>query len=246
MQLLSLTLPTAAENVALDEALLIDCETGDPRAEQLRLWEPAEPMVVLGRSSLAEREVNLELCDRDEVPVIRRISGGCTILAAPGCLMYALVLSYARRPELRAIQMAHGYVLDAIATALGRCVAGVGRAGTSDLVWNGCKISGNSLRCQRTHLLYHGTLLYGMDLDLVERYLRFPPRQPDYRAGRGHRAFLANLPATREKVAAALVDAFDVGEPLTSWPREIVSQLLEDRYQSCAWNRQGIVSAVAG
>jgi len=240
MNLLNLTLPTAAENVALDDALLIDCETGDPWAERLRLWEPARPMVVLGRSSVAQREVELESCARDEVPVIRRISGGCTILAAPGCLMYALVLSYARRPQLRAIQAAHRYVLDAISSVLGRYAEGLARAGTSDLVVSGRKVSGNSLRCQRTHLLYHGTLLYDMDLELVERYLRFPPRQPDYRAGRGHRAFLANLPATREKVTAAVVDAFDAQEPLSQWPSEIMPQLLESRYDRGAWNLQGI------
>ena len=239
MQLLNLTLTTAVENVALDEALLLDCEAGDPSEERLRLWEPLRPMVVLGRSSVAKREVDLDACRRDEVPVVRRVSGGCTILAAPGCLMYAVVLSYARRPELRAIHCAHRHVLDTLATVVGRCAPGLSRAGTSDLVLDDRKVSGNSLRCQRSHLLYHGTLLYDMPLEWVTRYLRTPPREPDYRAQRGHQEFLAQIPATREEVTAAVVDAFDAREPLIQWPQELVSRLVEQRYGLDAWNIQG-------
>ena len=55
MRLLDLTLPTAAENVALDEALLDAAEAaseqGSEEPEVLRLWEPTQFFVVVGRSS---------------------------------------------------------------------------------------------------------------------------------------------------------------------------------------------------
>jgi len=237
MRLLNLSLPTPAENMALDEALLLECEAGDPHSELLRLWEPTAPMVVLGRSSVAQREVNLEACRRDGVPVLRRQSGGCAVLSAPGCLMYAVVLSYARRPELRAIHNAHRHVLDRLAMIVGRCVPGLTRAGISDLVLGDRKVSGNSLRCQRTHLLYHGTLLYDMPLDLVERYLNAPPREPDYRGGRGHVDFLTHLPVSRTDLIACMVDAFEAHETLTDWPRERVQRLVAERYGRAEWNR---------
>src|SRR6185437_14246053 len=44
---LDLTLPTAEENLALDEALLLEAEAGR-RGETLRLWEHPHPAVVLG------------------------------------------------------------------------------------------------------------------------------------------------------------------------------------------------------
>ncbi len=34
------------------------------------------------------------------IPVLRRASGGAAIVIGPGCLMYALVLSYELRPSL--------------------------------------------------------------------------------------------------------------------------------------------------
>ncbi len=87
--------------------------------EVLRLWEPAATMVVLGSSSRLETEVRLAACQNDHVPVLRRSSGGAAIVTGPGCLMYAVVLDLRLRPDLRAIDRAHRYVLNAMAGELG-------------------------------------------------------------------------------------------------------------------------------
>jgi len=136
MRRLELTLASPAENLALDEALLDLVEEGDAGCEFLRLWESPQPVVVLGRSTRVHQEVNLGACRERRIPVVRRSSGGAAIVAGPGCLMYALVLSSERRPELRDIRRAHAYVLDRLAGSL-QLVLGSGgkvlRAGTSDL-----------------------------------------------------------------------------------------------------------------
>jgi len=107
MRHLHLTLPSPAENLALDESLLDAAEAGEIDTGVLRLWESPTYCVVLGRSSSAAIEVHLEACHQDCVPVLRRSSGGGTILAGPGCLMYALVLSFQDYPQLQAIDQAH-------------------------------------------------------------------------------------------------------------------------------------------
>ena len=99
MQCLELTLPGAAENLALDEALLEEAETAPRPTETLRLWEPRSPSVVLGRSSQIDIEVRRDACRELDVPVLRRVSGGATVVAGPGCLMYALVLDSRLRPD---------------------------------------------------------------------------------------------------------------------------------------------------
>ncbi len=134
MYQLRLTLPTPAENVALDEALLEACEAGQLAGGVLRLWESPEYFVVLGRSSDPQVEVDLAACRREGVPVLRRPSGGGTVLAGPGCLMYAVVLEYRALPHLRAVDAAHRHVLERIAAALAPQVPGVVHAGISDLV----------------------------------------------------------------------------------------------------------------
>jgi lipoate-protein ligase A len=238
MRLLDLTLPSPEENVALDEALLEeDDASGGPR-ETLRFWESDRPLVVIGRSSRIADEVRRDVCDELQVPVLRRTSGGAAVVVGPGCLMYALVLSYSLRPSLRAIDVAHRFALGKIAAALNRLAPGVELRGTSDLVIGRRKFSGNSVRCKRDRMLYHGTLLYDFPLEWIARLLKMPPRQPDYREGRGHESFVTNLPLTATAIRQALITAWQATEPCAEWPQSATARLVAERYSQCEWNQR--------
>lgn len=236
MQLLDLTLASPAANLALDEALLECAEEAAESWEILRLWESATPFVVLGRSSRIAEEVHLDACRRLGLPVLRRTSGGLSIVTGPGCLMYAVVLSTELRPDLRAIDRAHEFVLATMLRALSSLGLNVTRRGTSDLVLGLQKVSGNSLRCRRRSLLYHGTLLHDFPLELVAACLAEPPRAPDYRAGRPHGEFVANLPASESDLRRAIATAWGASEPIVEWPREMVEKLIRERYEAQEWN----------
>ena len=240
MFFLELTLPTPEENLALDEALLDAAEAGELPGETLRIWESPGPMVVLGRSSRAAEEAHLGACRARGIPVSRRSSGGTAIVAGPGCLMYALVLGYEGRHELRAIDAAHRFVLGAIAEALGPAVPAIKHRGTSDLAIGDrtigdLKCSGNSMRCKRDYFLYHGTLLYDFPLELITECLAMPPRQPAYREDRPHAAFVANLPASAEALYQALRRAFAAKERLEDWPAARTETLAREKYAARAW-----------
>jgi lipoate-protein ligase A len=239
MRYLDLTLPGAAENLALDEALLEEAESADSVAETLRLWEPARPMVVLGRSSQIEDEVDLDACRQLKIPVLRRVSGGAAVLAGPGCLMYALVLDCRVRPALRAAGHAHRFVLGTMAAALRPLAPGVGCRGISDLAVGEQKFSGNSIRLRRDHLLYHGTLLYDFPLELIGRCLKMPRRQPDYRDRRLHGAFVTNLSLECAAIRGALVATWNAHEPPGGWPQQRTARLVDEKYGRQEWNEHG-------
>ncbi|MCH8923144.1 MAG: lipoate--protein ligase family protein, partial [Planctomycetes bacterium] len=99
---LDTTLPTVAENLALDEALLQQARGGSTGGV-LRLWESPEMAVVVGRSSRVANEVYETECQQAGVPILRRSSGGAAVLIGPGCLMVSLVLGYEQYPLLRMI-----------------------------------------------------------------------------------------------------------------------------------------------
>ena len=238
MRLIDKTLAEATQNVALDEALLLEAEQDDDREGFLRIWEPAEWLVVVGRGSSISKEVDLERCQADGLSVIRRSSGGAAIVAGPGCLFYAVVLSLKTHPSLRMIDQAHAFVLSRLASGLRNLVPGIKREGISDLAIAGHKVSGNSLRCRKDHLLYHGTLLYNMPLEPVTRYLRFPPRQPDYRESRSHADFVTNLNLSREVVKQAVCAAWNDPQPAVGWPEETTRRLAAEKYGSSQWNLQ--------
>ncbi len=238
MKLIDLTLPTPQENLALDEALLDEAEEGRGAGEVLRLWESPEPCVVIGRSSRVASEVNLSACRRMNIPVLRRCSGGAAVVAGPGCLMYALLLSYRQRPQLHVLNQAHSFVLSAIANALSKIVPGVEKLGTSDLTRYDRKFSGNSLRCKRDYLLYHGTILYQFPLQLISQCLATAPRQPPYRRQRAHDSFVTNLPASAAQLRAAICQAWQATPRGEDWPRERVGRLVAERYSRSSWNER--------
>ena len=238
MRYLDLTLPTLAENLALDEALLDEAEAANQPLETLRLWEARRHAVVIGRSSRMAVEVRGDVCRELNVPVLRRISGGAAVVVGPGCLMYAAVLSLRLRPQLRSIHQAHAQVLGTIAAALRPSVPGITLRGICDLAIGERKVSGNSVRCKREHLLYHGTLLYDFPLEMIGRYLAMPPREPDYRQARPHNAFVANLPLDAAALRSSLQTVWAAPEPCSDWPQAATQRLITEKYSRPEWNEQ--------
>ena len=136
-----------------------------------------------------------------------------------------------------------------IAQALNTLRPGVHCAGTSDLVFDEKitadaldsadtkkKFSGNSVRCRRGHFLYHGTLLYDFPLSQIDRYLKSPPRMPDYRNGRDHEVFVANLNVPADEIRRAMSQTWNAQEPCLDWPREATARLAAEKYSRAEWN----------
>ena len=234
MQYLDLTLDSAAANLACDEALLDACEDGSG-AEVLRFWEPKECFVVAGYSNEVTREVNLAACHEAGLRVFRRCSGGGAVLQGPGCLNYSLVLKIDGRPPLETITGANRYIMErqraALTTALERAVE---IKGCTDLAVGGRKFSGNAQRRKRHALLFHGTFLLRFDLTLMDRFLKMPSRQPDYREGRPHDGFLMNLDVAASAVKDALREAWGAHAPLSDVPN--CQRLIAEKYDRDDWN----------
>jgi lipoate-protein ligase A len=238
MLFIDITFDSLEENLAFDEALIQAAEEGESDQQVLRLWEARSAFIVLGRSSKIADEVHIERAEQAGLPILRRCSGGATILAAPGCFFYAVLLSLRDQPQLRMLDEAHRYVMSRVARAVTPFSPGVRLDGTCDLVLDGRKVSGNSLRVQRHWLLYHGTLLLNMDLNLISTYLRHPPREPEYRAGRPHAEFVANLMIPRGQLAASLRREWQADRSYGDLPKSRIHRLITERYSQSSWNRQ--------
>jgi lipoate-protein ligase A len=234
MRLLDLTLPTVAENLALDEALLVAAEAAGGGAV-LRFWENRAVAVVVGAGGSVVQDVNMAACEADSVPIVRRASGGGTVLVGPGCLCFSLVLGYDQAPGLQDIRLANRYVLDRVRSAL-PIPATI--EGTSDLAVAGVKFSGNAQQRKRTHFLHHGTLLYDFDLALLTRYLHLPERQPEYRQNRPHAEFVSNVSLPAAELKRRLIDAWGATSNEEPLPWDVVQVLLAEKYSHSEWHRR--------
>lgn len=248
MRFLDLTLPSPAENLALDEALLLDADrplqeyqadTACNRSEMhslLRVWSASRPVVVIGRSSRVNQEVNVEQAERLRVSILRRCSGGAAVVLGPGCLVYSLLLHLEAFPRLRMLDVAHRFVMDRMLQAVQPLSDKARFDGTCDLVISGKKFSGNSLRVGRNWMLYHGTILLDMDLSWIDHLLRHPPREPEYRSGRPHSQFVTNLMADSALVIQSIRQVWQAWQPPGKLPLDTIAGLVHDRYGNDAWN----------
>ncbi|MCD0461950.1 lipoate--protein ligase family protein [Roseiconus lacunae] len=225
-----------AYQLAIDEAALSMAEVGEI-GTTFRTWELSSPTVILGRSSKIELETDREFCRRRGIGIYRRCSGGAAIVAGPGCLMYNVIVSLDEHPEASKIDRAHQLVMSRVLEAVKKQLPAARKQGICDLTEGDRKFSGNALRISRRHLLYHGTLLYDVDLEVLQRCLAFAPRQPDYRDGRDHGAFVTNVPLDPTLLRKDLAGEFGVDGQIDA--RDLIpaaDKLIEQRYGREAWH----------
>ena len=181
----------------------------DPEQPWLRVFEPADVRLVIGRSQDPARELIVDAARADGVPIHRRICGGGAVVLAPGMAIVAI-----RLRNLGIATDAYFALVNAALAPAVETVTGVAPAtrGHGDLAIPGPdgierKVLGASLRQTSRLVVYLGVLLVADAVPLMERYLAPPSREPDYRAGRGHRAFcdhLGRLGATVPALRAAI------------------------------------------
>lgn len=128
--------------------------------EVLLLWRN-RPAVVVGCYQNICREVHVRALLEQNVPVVRRMSGGGTVYHDLGNLNYTLItgqsgaLDYDRclAPVLRALN------------ALG---VPAQKSRTCDMTVDGKKISGSAQKIANGRVLHHGTLLFDADLTRLD------------------------------------------------------------------------------
>ena len=188
MEVMCWSAPTVAGNLAMDDEAARSAWVAGLR--RLRFWWGGPPAVVMGSNERPEQVVDAGACARLGVEVLKRSTGGGSVLQTAGVLNYSLVTPAPASLDLKAGFRPGMDLICAILEAFG--VAGKPE-GTSDVAVDGRKISGNAQARRWKALLVHGTLLVDFDFDLAGTVLKHPPREPAYRRKRSHRDFLVTL-----------------------------------------------------
>jgi len=68
--------------------------------EVLRFWGPQKHFVVVGYSNASNARSMSRPAVNRAIPILRRCTGGGTVLQGPGCLNYSLILRIESFPEL--------------------------------------------------------------------------------------------------------------------------------------------------
>ncbi len=195
-------------------------ETGQPAVQ---VYSPLTICVVLGKGSDPVIELNIAACLADNVPIFRRAGGGCAVVLDPGNIIISvgLPLPGINHTHVYFSRVSHWLIqgLEVVD------VTGVGQKGKYDLTLRNRKIAGASVFRTKGLLYYTASLLVEPDMAAIERYLKHPPRAPQYRAGRAHRDFLFSLVENPAVTSTAQLLA-DLEAALTVeslWPSSITN-----------------------
>jgi lipoate-protein ligase A len=237
MKYLDVTFPSPQHNLACDEALILYCEDSSYDDEILRFWQPADYFVVLGHSGKVHSEIEFASCAANRIPILRRCSGGGTVLQGPGCLNYSLILRIDHRDSLRSIPRTNSFVLESLKQALEPLIGvGVEIQGHTDLALGMRKFSGNAQYRKRRFLLFHGTFLLHFDISFLEKILPVPTKQPAYRQNRTHENFLTNVNLPPDNIKETLKRSWSAEEKFKNIPVETIERLTRERYSRDEWN----------
>jgi len=233
-------------NLALEEVLLSPFINNENTEPLIRIWDNAEDCIVIGRAEEINKQVHLKLAKEKSIPVIRRTSGGGTVIHGKGNLNISFFLPYTYLAGLENIKESYCLILKWVIQAIEACCEiKVTINGTSDLVIGEKKISGTAQSRKRHGLLHHLTLLWDLDFNLCSELLREPNKRPDYRSHRTHADFITTfkrekLSFTQDDFISALCNQFENIKEFKIQSQQIVQaeELSDKKYDNPDWNEE--------
>jgi len=164
---------------------------GEVLSYRFLAWIPAFVCVVLGQSNEAEFSLHVKNILKDNIPVYKRPSGGEAVLLSPRMVVVSILK---RGDTFRTPRIYFETYNEKIINALhGLGVRDLRAEGISDICIRDKKILGSSIYRNKDLVFYHAVLNVSEDIELMERYLKHPRREPGYRKGRAHGEFVTSL-----------------------------------------------------
>jgi lipoate-protein ligase A len=195
-------------------------------AECFMLWRNA-PAVIVGRHQNTLAEIDADYVRVNDIPVVRRLSGGGAVFHDLGNLNFTFIADSDGRAQVDFRRFTQP-ILEAL-QALGVDARFEGR---NDLTIDGRKFSGNAEYVSGNRILHHGTLLFAARMADVSAALRPDPAKFADKAVKSVRSRVTNIsehlsqPMTvlafrdhlMAHVMAATPDAGTYAFTPTTWP----------------------------
>ena len=170
-------------NLAFEEYVLKNLT----EANYLILWQN-EPSVIVGLNQLVQAEADTDYAARHGINVVRRSSGGGAVYHDLGNLNYSFLIELGKTEQFSAEPFTR-----LMCAALEKLDLDVSAGGRNDILCAGKKISGVAQRIHGRRLLYHGTLLYATDIEVMEQVLSGSGAKYSSKGSKSVRSRVANI-----------------------------------------------------
>src|SRR5690554_5336788 len=202
-----------------------------------------EPSIIIGKNQITIEEVNQEYIDRNDIHVVRRISGGGAVYHDFGNLNFSFITNH----DIKSLNNFKKFTAPVVKVlkSLGLDAELKGR---NDIQVDEKKISGTAQFSTGKRMVSHGTLLLDTDLGEVVNALNVKMSKIQSKGHKSVRSRVANIseylktPLQIEEFRSLLLEGlYDESEPfekyhLTPDEWKAVHQLKEEKYDTWEWN----------
>jgi lipoate-protein ligase A len=224
-------------NLAAEEYLLKSASV-----DTFMIWRN-DPSVIIGKHQNTLKEINASFIESNHLPIIRRITGGGTVYHDTGNVNFTFIFANRRENLIDfreftkpVIQFLENLGLNAVLE------------GKNNIVVDGYKVSGNSAHLHKNKVLYHGTLLFNTDLDMLNRAITGREEAFKDKAVRSVRANVTNIKNLlakeisveqfvlrfRDFIFKYYENVFE--DELYQEDKQAIRKLAEDKYKTYPWN----------
>jgi lipoate-protein ligase A len=220
-------------NIASEEYLLKQTD-----GYYFYLWRNA-PAVIVGVNQNAFEEVNLDYVTKNNVSVIRRLTGGGAVYHDLNNICYTVIAPYNK--DKNSFRDFCAPVIEYLKT-LGLNAEFSGR---NDIIVDGKKISGNAQTVYNGRVMHHGTILFETDLDAVTNALnpnKFKMQSKGIKSVRSRVENVCNLlpqKMTIDQFFEGLKKAFSKGLKQIEFSKsdlDAINKLVVEKYSTFEWN----------
>lgn len=227
-----------AINLAIEEYALRQL----PPENDYLLFYINEPSIIIGKNQNTVQEINTEYVQKQQLHVVRRLSGGGAVYHDLGNLNF----SFITRDDGKSF---HNYrkFTEPVVKALKELGVEAELTGRNDIQVGERKISGNAQFSTRGRMFSHGTLMFASEIENVVSALKVNPEKFKTKATQSIRSRVANIsefirePLTIEQFRSKLLESIYGGEAieryeLTEQDWAGILRIAEERYRSWDWN----------
>ncbi len=202
------------------------------------------PSIIIGKHQNTLAEINYEFVRKNNIDVLRRLSGGGTVFHDLGNLNFAFIQNAEKDDNLVDFKKYTKPIIEVLQN-LGIDAKFEGR---NDIMINGKKISGNAEHVYKKRVLHHGTLLFSSELKDLSGALKINPLKYSDKGVKSVRSRVTNiLDHLKEEISIkefsdkilSFIKSTNKKAKIYQFNHNDIKQvnkLIEDKYSTWEWN----------